>query len=180
VIKSIRGRLTFAYATVLTIVLGIYAGAAYSFLVHRVYSEMRHTLRADFEAAEVMTHDDHDSDRWIEVRDASGTIIRSTGPGPALPQTVNGVDSYRLANGEYVRVLTGEYKGMTIRVGRSEKHLRQRLGEFLLGLGIALPLAVALLCFAGYSLARRTLAPVDRIVVGQRGTHLCPRCQQVP
>ena len=162
-IASIRGRLTLWYAVVLAVVLLLYAGGAYAFLVHRVYAEMDSTLRVDFEAAEAQAHDDHVLQRWVEVRGADGGIIARMGPGP-LPETTDGTHSYTLATGERVRILTGRYEGSTIRVGRSEEHLRQRLNEFLLVLGITLPLAVALLCVAGYFLARRTLAPVDRIV----------------
>jgi len=171
VISSIRGRLTLWYAAVLAVVLLVYAGAAYSFLVHRVYSEMDSTLRVDFEAAEHLTsasrfeiHDEYVPERWVEVRGASGAVIARDGPDWDLPATEEGAASYATAGGELVRVLTGRYKGTTIRVARSEAHLRQRLGEFLLVMGIALPLAVALLCVAGYFLARRALAPVDRIV----------------
>jgi len=170
-IASVRGRLTLWYAAVLAVVLLLYAAGAYAFLVHRVYSEMDLTLRADFEAAEerardgaAKPHGDEPPDRWIEVRDADGAVIAREGPAAPLPETPEGFESGTTADGEPVRVLTGRYEGATIRVARSEAHARRRLGEFLLVMGIALPLAVALLSAAGYFLARRTLAPVDRIV----------------
>jgi len=165
-------KLTLWYALVLTIVLVIYTGGAYAFLDHRVYSEMDHTLRADFEAAEALTRGGevphHATDRWIEVHDSQGKLIAREGPAPLPPETAEGIESLTLSDGERVRVLTGRYEGALIRVARSETHLRQRLREFLIVMGIALPLAVALLCVAGYFLARRTLAPVDRIVDGAR------------
>jgi len=171
VIASIRGRLTLWYAVVLTVVLLVYAGAAYAFLVHRVYAEMDSTLHVDFEAAEHLTsagrgemHDEYVPERWVEIRDANDAVIAREGPDWEVAETDEGAASYVTAACERVRVLTGRYKGTTIRVARSEAHLRQRLGEFLLVMGIALPLAVALLCVAGYFLARRALAPVDRIV----------------
>ncbi|MHC4956288.1 MAG: sensor histidine kinase [Planctomycetota bacterium] len=169
--SSVRGRLTLWYAVVLAIVLAIYAAGAYAFLVHRVYSEMDSTLRVDFEAAEQLTHGGKPkphhgdaADRWVEVTDSSGRVIAREGPTGALPGAPEGIESYTTTNGEPVRVLTGRYEGATIRVARSEAHVRQRLREFLLVMGIALPLAVAVACAAGYFLAGRALAPVERIV----------------
>ncbi len=178
-ITSVRGRLTLWYAAVLAVVLVLYAGGAYAFLRHRLHAEMDRTLRMDFEAAEALAAggssgklhdgDEHEPERWIEVRGEDGKLIHGDGPKAVLPKTADaGTRSVTLANGDHVRVLSGRYKvngaPVTIRVARSEGQLRHELDEFLLVLAITLPLAVAALCAAGYFLALRTLAPVERIV----------------
>ncbi len=172
---SIRWRLTIWYAVILAVVLTLYAGGAYAFLVHRLDAEMNRTLRMDFEEAEEFArrgsgekhHDDHGFRRWMEVRKIDGTLMQRYGPADPLPATDAGIQSGRLPGGEHVRILSARYEiegsPVVIRVARSEAQLRHELDEFLLVLGIALPLAVALLCAGGYFLARRTLAPVDRI-----------------
>jgi len=197
---SIRGRLTLWYTLVLAIVLMLYAGGAYAFLSHRLRAELDRTLRTDFEAAEELarggmprTDHDHQPQRWIEVRDEDGALIVREGPDVALPRTAMGVSSATLANGDRVRILSGRYVvsgdllghperdlPVLIRIARSEARLRHELGEFLLGMGIALPLAVALASVAGYFLARRGLAPVDRIVDRAREITVDRLTEQLP
>jgi len=176
VIASARGRLTLWYAVVLAVVLVLYAVGAYAFLDHRLYAEMERTLRLDFEAGEALaragvesehTHD-HAPERWIEVHDERGTLLVREGPEAPLPQAGAGVVSRTLADGEPVRMFSGDYvvdgRRVTIRVARSEARQRDELREFLFVMAIALPLAVGVACAGGYLLARRAFAPVDRIV----------------
>jgi heavy metal sensor kinase len=65
------------------------------------------------------------------------------------------------------RILTGKRKfgdvTLVIQVAVSEGPMRQYLGELLVVMLLGLPLAAAIAGLGGYALARRALAPVDRM-----------------
>ena len=65
------------------------------------------------------------------------------------------------------RILTGKTRvggiSLVIQVAESEGPMREYLRDLLLVLLFGLPLAVAIAGLGGYSLARRALAPVDRM-----------------
>jgi heavy metal sensor kinase len=77
------------------------------------------------------------------------------------------VESVRTPGGAWIRQLTGEQElagsPALLRVARSEEPVRRELRELLLVLALGLPLACLAAGVGGYLVARRALAPVDRM-----------------
>jgi heavy metal sensor kinase len=125
------------------------------------------------------------AERLMEVYDPSGQLLyrnrllanRSLGPVPAPTEGAAGYNphSLRLSDGTPVRVVSKRHslhgRPVLIRVGFSEAPLYQRLRQVTLGLLAGLPLALALIGFAGYFLARRALAPLERMTRRAREIH---------
>jgi len=131
-------------------------------------------LRSDYHDHE---YPDASSRRYLEVRDADGRVLfRNQRLGNDLlggmPVAGEGSNTYsprsiQLPNGMRVRVVSRQHMVQghptLIRIGFSEEELWQRFREVAIGLIAGLPLCLALAGFGGYFLARRALAPVDRM-----------------
>ena len=188
---SIRARLTLWYVGVFAVILLLFAGGSFLFLRHRLYAELDRTLAADFERGEteaetvvvsgrrtimgiaVGVSEREAGEPWLEVRDVDGVVVRRVGRG-ALPDTPDGYASAVLADGTPVRILSrretfDDAPPVRIRVGAlGGRGCATSWDEYLLVAGISLPLAILLVGFAGSFLARRALAPVDRLVARAR------------
>ncbi len=118
---------------------------------------------------------DHDEEGeragWLEVYSREGRVLyRSPWAAQwALPAGTK-LEAFRprsfyLGKGRYLRVASkwdrwdGTY--VLIRVGRSERYLREALSGLLSVQALALPLVLLLAGLGGYLLARKALAPVD-------------------
>lgn len=132
----------------------------------------------------VMRNDYHDhpypaemQQRLMEVWSGDGRLLyhnellggRALGsppePGEGVPSWTH--RSIRLSDGTPVRVISKRHslEGLPtlIRVGFSEQPLWERFWQTLIGLIVGLPLALGLAGVGGYFLARRALAPIDRM-----------------
>ncbi|WP_263385422.1 ATP-binding protein [Granulicella arctica] len=114
-------------------------------------------------------------DRLMEVRDQSGVILyrsKTLGDmilgGVTLPD--EGATSYnqrsiRIADGTHVLLISHlhpvQNKLVLIRLGYSLEPLHDRMLRFFFLLLLATPIALILAGFAGYSIARRALRPLD-------------------
>ncbi|MBI3249295.1 MAG: heavy metal sensor histidine kinase [Deltaproteobacteria bacterium] len=191
--RSVRVRLTLWYAGALTVVLLLYAGGVFIFLRHSLAAELDRRLHEDFEVAEQMLErtadggirwraDDHHHDEdasdegWLDVWSPEGKLLYrsasfASGGGGApsfgLPTPRQRYESVTLPGEVHIRTLSSSYLidslPVVIRVARSAERLRRELDDLLLVLLLGLPVAVGITGVGGYALARRALAPVNRM-----------------
>jgi heavy metal sensor kinase len=187
-VASIRTRLTVWYAGVLALTLVVYATAIFFAVRHEFLERFDDALHEDFESLEgrlIRTADgriaalgtgDHephaDDERAYDVWSIDGELLHRSGDGGAGLLAARAITSHRgyealEVNGTHWRTLTGSTmvgdRAVTLRVSRSLEPLRVQLREILVVLGLGLPLIVALAAAGGYTLARRALAPIDRL-----------------
>ena len=191
--RSVRMRLTLWYAGTLAVLLALYAGGVLVFLRHSLFSELDRRLHDDFELAEQMLaraedggirwradahHDDEDAndESWLEVWNPAGQLLyrRAAFAGAGETPFSSGVSleqsgyvSVILPGNVPARVLSRPYvvegQPVVIRVARSEARLRHEINELFVILALGFPVAVGIAAGGGYALARRALAPVDRM-----------------
>ncbi|PYR08338.1 MAG: hypothetical protein DMF99_19455 [Acidobacteria bacterium] len=157
---GIRLRLTLWYAAAMVVVLAIYAGCLLWFVNQGASRSLDNRLRGDFRWATEMaeqkpdgsltwfegaTGDDEESP-WLQVWSPDGELLYRTAVAERQPIATSG-DLARRADNRIVIVPT---RTRTIR-------------DLIITLLLGLPLAVFAAGVGGYSLARRALAPVDRI-----------------
>ena len=183
--RSIRARLTVAYAGSLFVILLAYATGVYFFVAHKLEDDLNRDLHGDFEVVESMLvrgddgsvrfagghHYDAEEEEQIraEVWAPGGELlVRTAAVGSwagALPES-SGRHSQRI-DGERVRVLQGPHsvrgRPVLIRVFRSEERMHATLDTLALIALLGLPLGVAIAALVGYGVARQSLAPVARI-----------------
>lgn len=189
---NVRLGLTLWYAGVLAVALLAYAGGVFLYLRHNLLAQIDHGLREDVEAAQqhlapakaegvrwVVADEDEEElegPRWVDVWTASGRLVHHSAPAgwPALPTPAGlaqvrrrGSASMSIPGGIRVRELTESFSvrgvPVVIRVARLETQVDRQLGDFLLVLLLGVPVAVLGAGIGGYLLARRALAPVDRM-----------------
>jgi heavy metal sensor kinase len=119
---------------------------------------------------------------WVDVHRADGSLLhRQLGGyargGPVEPLALDparsGYFSARLPDGSVLRVLQGSVQlasgqRAVIRAALAEDQIRHDLSVFLVVLGGGLPVSIAIAGLAGYWLARRALAPIDRLTTEAR------------
>jgi heavy metal sensor kinase len=187
---SIRTRLTAWYAAAIFVMLAVYAAATYAAVRHEFIEQLDDQLADDLKTAGFTEPPDgaewlltgpipwaNDRDRSmtpsIEVWSAEGeAIFRSSGAAAlptSLPPRPAPGGSYRsiTAESEAWRTLTASAslngRAVVIRASRSEARVREQVREVLVVLVLGLPLVVGLAGIGGYVLARRALAPIDRL-----------------
>ena len=186
---GIRLRLTLWYAAAMVVVLAIYAGCLLWFVNQGASRSLDNRLRGDFRWATEMaeqkpdgsltwfegaTGDDEESP-WLQVWSPDGELLYRTAVAERQPIATSG-DLARRADNRIVivptrtvpfRVLSGHSKvsgrPVVLQVARSEAGMRRTIRDLIITLLLGLPLAVFAAGVGGYSLARRALAPVDRI-----------------
>ena len=186
---GIRLRLTLWYAAAMVVVLAIYAGCLLWFVIQGASRSLDNRLRGDFRWAAEMaeqkpdgslswfegaTGDDEESP-WLQVWSPEGELLYRTAIAERQPISASG-DLARRADSRIVavptrivpyRVLSGHSKiagrPVVLQVARSEAAMRRTIRDLIITLLLSLPLAVFAAGVGGYSLARRALAPVDRI-----------------
>jgi len=182
--RSVRVRLTLWYTGAMVVVLAVYAACVFIFVSSSLSRGLDDELRADLQWPMEMlerlpdgriapTGVDDSMGPWLQVWSTTGDLLYQTWRArrQAIP---HGEELARLATGgivqipeEETRVLTqtGKMGGdaVVFQVAVSEERMRTRLRELLLLMLLGLPLGVAAAGLGGYSLARRALAPVDRM-----------------
>ena len=168
-------------------VLGLYAGAVYTFIRDNSSQLLDERLHDDFDWASDMLAQRPDGtiapydetgegdSPWLQVYSTNGELLYFTpearrNPVPnseklaAIPDehivTIPGVNPpYRIMSGG---AKIGERR-VVVQVARSEATIMQDLNQLLYILLLGLPVGVAAAGVGGYVLARRALAPVDRM-----------------
>jgi heavy metal sensor kinase len=183
---SVRVQLTLWYVAAMTLVLGVYAAAILLYVSRSASLVLNQQLRNDFQWATVMVEQTPEGGitwngeeaieehPWLQVWSADAKLLFRNDVALAQPQV--GMDLPNLPDDAIVSVPTaaaplrvlsrrGEIAGspVVIQVGRSEEVMREQIGTVALILLLGLPIAVAVAGFGGYMLARRALAPIERM-----------------
>jgi heavy metal sensor kinase len=120
---------------------------------------------------------DAQQDRYLEIRSPDGSLLYRNdrlqdqglggAPGPGEGKDGYSQHSIHLQNGPRLRVASRLHtigtRRVLIRLGHSEEPLWREFKELLWVLFLGLPIALSLAGLGGYALARRVLAPIDRI-----------------
>ena len=190
--RSIRMRLTLTYVVAMLVILTVYAGVVYISVRGSLSQTLDRQLRDDFMWPEGMMTEDKlrellrsenkqiggEGSPWLQVwwrengeEHLLGTYEAKSNPIPEAAQLARDAADGKIRTlSEMIppyRILTGKTKvggiSLVIQVAKSEGPMRKYLRDLLLVLLFGLPLAVAIAGLGGYSLARRALAPVDRM-----------------
>ncbi|PYR53446.1 MAG: hypothetical protein DMF95_03975 [Acidobacteria bacterium] len=187
--RSIRLSLTVWYVGAIVVVLGVYAACLLIFVNQGASRSLDNRLRGDFHWAAEMAEQRPDGtvtwfegaaadedNPWLQVWNANGALMFRTAVAERQPIAESGRLALHADNSIVavptatvpIRVLSGHSKiagkPVVIQVARSEAGMRRTLRDLMITLVLSLPLAVAAAGVGGYSLARRALVPVDRIV----------------
>jgi heavy metal sensor kinase len=185
--RSVRVRLTLWYVGVMLLVLGVYAGAVYTVVRNNSSQRLDDHLRDDFDWASDMLAQRPDGSiapydetgegdsPWLQVYGLNGELLYKTPEARRNPVPSSGTLA-KQADEHIVTVpnLSPPYRVMSggariggrpvvVQVARSEASIIQDQRQLLYILLLGLPAAVALAGIGGYGLARRALAPVDRM-----------------
>jgi heavy metal sensor kinase len=184
--RSVRVRLTLWYVGVMLGVLGVYAGAVYEFVRGNSSQLLDERLHDDFDWASDMLAQRPDGSiapydetgegdsPWLQVFSPSGELLYFTPEARrhpvaeadrlvAIPDdqivTVPQKPPYRVMSGA-ARIGS---RPVVVQVARSEDTIMQDMHQLIYILLLGLPVGVAAAGIGGYVLARRALAPVDRM-----------------
>ena len=189
---SVRVRLTLWYVGAMVVVLGVYVAAVYAFVSRNASEDLNQQLRQDFfwvyaslyqdEQGVYMLNEPERIDPdfplpWVQVwrGDRARVVYRNdeaaVRPVPESRAVGEGIVTVTSDDGERMRIMTqrGVLRGpfaesrIVIQVGRSESAMDAQLRELALILVLGLPVAVAVAGIGGYALARRALAPIERM-----------------
>jgi heavy metal sensor kinase len=183
----VRVRLALWYVGVMVVVLAVYIAAVFELVRNNASGVLDEQLRVDFDWASDMLAQRPDGtiapydetgegdSPWLQVWSLNGDLLYDTpearrNPVPASDQLAAKADEQIVTvpgvNPPY-RVLSGPSriggKPVVVQVARSEFPIMQNLNQLLFVLLLGLPFGVAAAGLGGYSLARRALAPVDRM-----------------
>ncbi|HLH30608.1 MAG TPA: ATP-binding protein, partial [Terriglobia bacterium] len=186
--RSVRVRLTLWYAGVMLLVLGVYAAVVYTVVRNNASQRLDERLRDDFDAAldmvamapdgSIPPYDEtgEGDSPWLQVYAGKGQLVYNTPearrhPVPSSDALAKVADERIVTipsvNPPY-RVMSGGARmggrPVVVQVARSEASVDQDQRQLLYILLLGMPVAVALAGIGGYGLARRALAPVDRMV----------------
>lgn len=186
--RRVRVHLTIWYVGAMVAVLAVYAAVVLAFVSRSASEALDSRLRADYSwAAEMWDQtpdgtltwfdaDPQDEDNpWLQVWSAKGELLFRTAVAGRTP-IPQSVELSRTATGRIVsvkttgptyrvlsRALTVGDRAVVIQVAKSEESMRAELVGLVLYLVFGLPLGVGVAGVGGYLLARRALAPVDRM-----------------
>jgi heavy metal sensor kinase len=190
--RSVRMRLTVAYVIAMLGVLAVYAGVVYVSVQRTLSQALDSALRDDFTWPKSMMSEEDVRDlirgdrtfeqteseesQWMTLWSENGekllgrTVEARRTPIEAAAELARNPDGKIRTLNEMVpphRILTGTTQVgnvmLVVQVAESEGPMRQNLRDLLLMLLLGLPIAVAIAGLGGYTLARRALAPVDRM-----------------
>ena len=187
--RSVRVRLTLWHVGVILLVLAVYAGAVYSFVRKNSSRLLDERLHDDFDWASDMLAQRPDGSiapydetgegdsPWLQVWSLDGHLLYDTPEARRNP--VPDGAKLAVAAKEEDRIITvpevsPPYRVMSggariggrpvlVQVARSEGAVAQNLNQLIYILFLGLPFAVAIAGVGGYLLARRALAPIDRM-----------------
>jgi len=187
--RSVRFRLTLSYAGAMVVVLAVYATLIFYFVSHNMSQFLDSQLRSDFDWAldmmqqaphgEVIPSDYKETGEgdspWLQVLSPSGILV-SASP-EALRHPIPGSDELATKPGERIvhvaklnppwRIMSGKAtfdgKELVVQVARPVTPIQEDIRHFLYLLLLGLPFCIVLSGLGGYVLARRALAPMDRM-----------------
>ena len=190
---SLRMRLTLGHVAAMVIVLGVYMTAIYIVVTNGASQALNQQIRWEFTSiASVVDRDDQgqvflmggeeplsqaDELPWVQIWSSDGTRLLAENveaerrPLPEAHELARHPSDDRFVSVASrpapIRILTARQmiygQPIVIQVGRSEAAMRRNMHELLVVLIGGLPLAVLVAGFAAYMLARRALAPVERM-----------------
>jgi heavy metal sensor kinase len=186
--RHVRTRLTLWYVGVLSGVLALYVGSTLVFLYLSQRRELDRRLYAEFETVEDLLaagpdgsirmggHGDEESGRLVEVWSADGGLVYRSdalngeslgGPAARGTPVKESLASVMLGDKTPLRVLSRPHRiggrDLRVRVALSAERQQHESKELLLGLLLALPVAIAIAAVGGHWLAGRALRPLDRM-----------------
>jgi heavy metal sensor kinase len=187
--RSLRFRLTLFYAGAMVVVLAVYATLIFYFVSHNMSQFLDNQLRSDFDwALDMMRHDPHGEvipsdyretgegdSPWLQVLSPDGELV-SASP-EALRHPIPGSKKLATETDEKIvhvaklnppwRIMSGRAmfgpRELVVQVARPVTPIQDNVREFLYLLFLGLPFCIALSGLGGYVLARRALAPMDRM-----------------
>ena len=183
---NVRVRLTLWYVGAIVVVLAVYATGVRAFVSRSASKALEGQLRSDFTWASEMWEqrpdgtltwfaDGQDEDSpWLQVWSPAGNLLFRTAaarrhplPGTTLATDSGGdITSARIDDITF-RVLSRRSvvggTGVVIQVARSQGPLDLQLRQLSLFLLLGFPIGAAAAGLGGYALARRALAPVERM-----------------
>ena len=187
--RSVRFRLTLFYAGAMVVVLAVYATLIFFFVNHNMSEFLDRQLSGDFDwALDMMNHDPHGEfipsdylatgegdSPWLQVLKPTGEVVSQSPeahrhPIPGSEQLATETEErivhiaglnppWRIMSG---RNLFGD-RELVVQVARPVTPIEDDMRYFLYLLLLGLPFCIALSGLGGYVLARRALAPVDRM-----------------
>jgi heavy metal sensor kinase len=186
---SVRFRLTLWGVGVMIAVLGVYAAAVYAFVRDNSSRMLDERLHDDFDWASDMLAQRPDGNiapydetgegdsPWLQVWSLAGELLYETPEARRNPVPSSHVLAEQAESEDRVvtvpgvtppyRVMSGGSriggKPVVVQVARSEYTIWQDLQQLLSILLLGLPIAVGAAGIGGYILARRALAPVERM-----------------
>jgi len=184
---TIRVQLTLVYVAAMVIVLAVYAAVILAYVNRSASTALDQQLRGDFQLASAMIESTPDGGitwpgeeslqierPWLQVLDDKGDILYRDEGAPEIPFMSS--DLQNLPDDTIVSIPTADVplrvlsrrgqiqsKPVVIQVARSEADMRKQVRDVALILLLGLPVAVALAGLGGYTVARRALAPVERM-----------------
>jgi heavy metal sensor kinase len=187
--RSVRVRLTLWHLGVILVVLAVYAGGVYSFVRNNSARLLDERLHDDFDWASDMLAQRPDGtiapydetgegdSPWLQVWSLDGHLLYDTPEARRNPvpngarMAVAAKEEDRIVDVPEVnppyRVMTGGARiggrPVLVQVARSEGPIAQNLKELIYILFLGLPGAMVIAGVGGYVLARRALAPLDRM-----------------
>ena len=188
--RSVRAGLTMWYVGVMVVILAIYALAVFVFVSRAVSNALDDRLRTDLRWATEMIEqtpdgkfiwfegDDGTTEQdspWLQVWSLDGELLVQSAFAEDYP--LNGTKDLIALQGPRIvsiplytatfRLLSDRSKvagqPVVVQVAVSEASMARFRRDLVLMLILGLPIGVALAGLGGYSLARRALAPVDRM-----------------
>ena len=184
---SVRVQLTLWYVAAMILVLAVYAAAILVYVSRSASASLVQQLRGDFQFAAAMIEqtpeggitwsyeEGDDQDRpWVQVWSQDGQLLYRN--DEAVKQPVPDRNLLSLPDDAVVTIRTADVplrvltrrgriasRPVIIQVARSEEAMRQQLRDLVLILLLGFPLAVATAGLGGYAVARRALAPIERM-----------------
>ena len=193
---GVRLRLTLSYVVAMVVALGVYVGAIYMFVSRYASEALNRQLRSDFtlvyanfyidDFGEYMLNeperlDPENPPPWVQVWRGDRTVVvfrnseARARPIPESRSIPEGIVTLDTAWGP-MRIMTergtlsGEVRDsrVVIQVGRYEALMDEQMRDLAVMLVLGLPVAVAVAGIGGYVLARRALAPIERMTTHAR------------
>ena len=184
---SVRVQLTLWYVAAMIVVLAVYAAAILAYVSRSASTALNQQLRGDFQFTAAMVEQTPDGAitwsmddgteedlPWLQVWSSDGQLLYQNDQARQRP--VSAGDIVTVQDDTVVTVTTPEgplrvlsrrgriaARPVIIQVGRSEGPMRQQIRDVVLILLLGLPLAVATAGLGGYTVARRALAPIERM-----------------
>ncbi len=189
--RGIRVSLTLWYVGAMVVVLAIYAATVFTFVTQNLSDALNDRLRNDVDWA-VATADLNtdgtlrwfEDDRsggmyslWMQIRNPRGSVLFRSAVAERNPiqDSIQKFQSDRESivtfqaegDGGPIRLLTSPQTifdiPVVIQIAAPEEPMRAQVRRLFAILALGLPLGVAVAGLGGYLLARRALAPVERI-----------------